>query len=138
MPLRMNMAKRSKAIKKVGFTLRSSLSWIRPTAAAVIAYAVLGWVELWQWGGIFLATYLMEIVAVYLAVPGSDDDDERDYYDDDGGHRGQWQEEEKASKAEEKVLIYVSLSEIITVCFRVLFTLKPPSTSISSTISRTR
>ena len=77
------MAKRSKAIRKMGFTLRSSLSWIRPTAAAVIAYAVLGWEELWQWGGIFLATYLMEIVAVYLAVPSSGDDDD-DYLDDEG------------------------------------------------------
>ena len=83
MPLRVNMAKRSKAIRKMGFTLRSSLSWIRPTAAAVIAYAVLGWEELWQWGGIFLATYLMEIVAVYLAVPSSGDDDD-DYLDDEG------------------------------------------------------
>ena len=89
----MNMAKRSKAIKKVGFTLRSSLSWIRPTAAAVIAYAVLGWEELWQWGGIFLATYLMEIVAVYLAVPSSGDDD--DYLDDDEGSEGSGKKRKK-------------------------------------------
>lgn len=98
----MNMAKRSKAIKKVGFTLRSSLSWIRPTAAAVIAYAVLGWVELWQWGGIFLATYLMEIVAVYLAVPGSDDDDERDYYDDDGDTEGSGKKRKKLPRLKRK------------------------------------
>ncbi|MEC7198861.1 MAG: hypothetical protein VXZ65_03150 [Candidatus Thermoplasmatota archaeon] len=96
------MAKRSKAIKKVGFTLRSSLSWIRPTAAAVIAYAVLGWEELWQWGGIFLATYLMEIVAVYLAVPGSDDDDERDYYDDDGDAEGSGKKRKKLPRLKRK------------------------------------
>ena len=93
MPLRMNMAKRSKAIRKMGFTLRSSLSWIRPTAAAVIAYAVLGWEEVWQWGGIFLATYLMEIVAVYLAVPSSGDDD--DYLDDDEGSEGSGKKRKK-------------------------------------------
>jgi hypothetical protein len=98
----MNMAKRSKAIKKVGFTLRSSLSWIRPTAAAVIAYAVLGWEELWQWGGIFLATYLMEIVAVYLAVPGSDDDDEHDYYDDDGDAEGSGKKRKKLPRLKRK------------------------------------
>ena len=102
MPLRMNMAKRSKAIKKVGFTLRSSLSWIRPTAAAVIAYAVLGWEELWQWGGIFLATYLMEIVAVYLAVPGSDDDDEDDYYDNDGDTEGSGKKRKKLPRLKRK------------------------------------
>ena len=98
----MNMAKRSKAIKKVGFTLRSSLSWIRPTAAAVIAYAVLGWEELWQWGGIFLATYLMEIVAVYLAVPSSDDDDEDDYYDDDGDAEGSGKKRKKLPRLKRK------------------------------------
>ena len=98
----MNMAKRSKAIKKVGFTLRSSLSWIRPTAAAVIAYAVLGWEELWQWGGIFLATYLMEIVAVYLAVPGSDDDDEDDYYDNDGDAEGSGKKRKKLPRLKRK------------------------------------
>ena len=102
MPLRMNMAKRSKAIKKVGFTLRSSLSWIRPTAAAVIAYAVLGWEELWQWGGIFLATYLMEIVAVYLAVPGSDDDDDDDYHDDDGDAEGSGKKRKKLPRLKRK------------------------------------
>ena len=102
MPLRMNMAKRSKAIRKMGFTLRSSLSWIRPTAAAVIAYAVLGWEELWQWGGIFLATYLMEIVAVYLAVPGSDDDDEDDYYDDDGDAEGSGKKRKKLPRLKRK------------------------------------
>lgn len=102
MPLRVNMAKRSKAIRKMGFTLRSSLSWIRPTAAAVIAYAVLGWEELWQWGGIFLATYLMEIVAVYLAVPGSDDDDERDYYDDDGDAEGSGKKRKKLPRLKRK------------------------------------
>ena len=100
MPLRMNMAKRSKAIKKVGFTLRSSLSWIRPTAAAVIAYAVLGWEELWQWGGIFLATYLMEIVAVYLAVPSSGDDD--DYLDDDEGSEGSGKKRKKLPRLKRK------------------------------------
>ena len=98
----MNMAKRSKAIKKVGFTLRSSLSWIRPTAAAVIAYAVLGWEELWQWGGIFVATYLMEIVAVYLAVPGTDDDDEDDYYDDDGDAEGSGKKRKKLPRLKRK------------------------------------
>ena len=87
------MAKRSKAIRRMGFTLRSSLSWIRPTAAAVIAYAVLGWEEVWQWGGIFLATYLMEIVAVYLAVPSSGDDD--DYLDDDAGSEGSGKKRKK-------------------------------------------
>ena len=102
MPLRVNMAKRSKAIRKMGFTLRSSLSWIRPTAAAVIAYAVLGWEELWQWGGIFLATYLMEIVAVYLAVPGSDDDDEHDYYDDDGDAEGSGKKRKKLPRLKRK------------------------------------
>ena len=102
MPLRMNMANRSKAIKKVGFTLRSSLSWIRPTAAAVIAYAVLGWEELWQWGGIFVATYLMEIVAVYLAVPSSDDDDEDDYYDDDGDAEGSGKKRKKLPRLKRK------------------------------------
>ena len=102
MPLRVNMAKRSKAIRKMGFTLRSSLSWIRPTAAAVIAYAVLGWEELWQWGGIFLATYLMEIVAVYLAVPGSDDDDEDDYYDDDGDAEGSGKKRKKLPRLKRK------------------------------------
>ena len=102
MPLRVNMAKRSKAIRKMGFTLRSSLSWIRPTAAAVIAYAVLGWVELWQWGGIFLATYLMEIVAVYLAVPGSDDDDEDDYYDNDGDTEGSGKKRKKLPRLKRK------------------------------------
>ena len=96
----MNMAKRSKAIKKVGFTLRSSLSWIRPTAAAVIAYAVLGWEELWQWGGIFLATYLMEIVAVYLAVPSSGDDD--DYLDDDEGSEGSGKKRKKLPRLKRK------------------------------------
>ena len=96
------MAKRSKAIRKMGFTLRSSLSWIRPTAAAVIAYAVLGWEEVWQWGGIFLATYLMEIVAVYLAVPGSDDDDERDYYDDDGDAEGSGKKRKKLPRLKRK------------------------------------
>ena len=96
------MAKRSKAIRKMGFTLRSSLSWIRPTAAAVIAYAVLGWEELWQWGGIFLATYLMEIVAVYLAVPGSDDDDEHDYYDDDGDAEGSGKKRKKLPRLKRK------------------------------------
>lgn len=96
------MAKRSKAIRKMGFTLRSSLSWIRPTAAAVIAYAVLGWEELWQWGGIFLATYLMEIVAVYLAVPGSDDDDEDDYYDDDGDAEGSGKKRKKLPRLKRK------------------------------------
>ncbi|GIR81136.1 MAG: hypothetical protein CM15mP82_6880 [Methanobacteriota archaeon] len=96
------MAKRSKAIKKVGFTLRSSLSWIRPTAAAVIAYAVLGWEELWQWGGIFLATYLMEIVAEYLAVPGSNDDDEDDYYDDDGDAEGSGKKRKKLPRLKRK------------------------------------
>ena len=101
MPLRMIMAKRSKAIKKVGFTLRSSLSWIRPTAAAVIAYAVLGWEEGWQWGGIFLATYLMEIVAVYLAVPGSDDDED-DYYDDDGDAEGSGKKRKKLPRLKRK------------------------------------
>lgn len=100
MPLRMNMAKRSKAIKKVGFTLRSSLSWIRPTAAAVIAYAVLGWEEVWQWGGIFLATYLMEIVAVYLAVPSSGDDD--DYLDDDEGSEGSGKKRKKLPRLKRK------------------------------------
>ena len=102
MPLRMNMAKRSKAIKKVGFTLRSSLSWIRPTAAAVIAYAVLGWEEAWQWGGIFVATYLMEIVAVYLAVPSSDDDDEDDYYDDDEDAGGSGKKRKKLPRLKRK------------------------------------
>ena len=96
----MNMAKRSKAIKKVGFTLRSSLSWIRPTAAAVIAYAVLGWEEFWQWGGIFLATYLMEIVAVYLAVPSSGDDD--DYLDDDEGSEGSGKKRKKLPRLKRK------------------------------------
>ena len=96
----MNMAKRSKAIKKVGFTLRSSLSWIRPTAAAVIAYAVLGWEEVWQWGGIFLATYLMEIVAVYLAVPSSGDDD--DYLDDDEGSEGSGKKRKKLPRLKRK------------------------------------
>ena len=100
MPLRVNMAKRSKAIKKVGFTLRSSLSWIRPTAAAVIAYAVLGWEEVWQWGGIFLATYLMEIVAVYLAVPSSGDDD--DYLDDDEGSEGSGKKRKKLPRLKRK------------------------------------
>ena len=94
------MAKRSKAIKKVGFTLRSSLSWIRPTAAAVIAYAVLGWEEVWQWGGIFLATYLMEIVAVYLAVPSSGDDD--DYLDDDGDAEGSGKKRKKLPRLKRK------------------------------------
>ena len=100
MPLRMNMAKRSKAIRKMGFTLRSSLSWIRPTAAAVIAYAVLGWEEVWQWGGIFLATYLMEIVAVYLAVPSSGDDD--DYLDDDEGSEGSGKKRKKLPRLKRK------------------------------------
>ena len=100
MPLRVNMAKRSKAIRKMGFTLRSSLSWIRPTAAAVIAYAVLGWEELWQWGGIFLATYLMEIVAVYLAVPSSGDDD--DYLDDDEGSEGSGKKRKKLPRLKKK------------------------------------
>ena len=100
MPLRVNMAKRSKAIRKMGFTLRSSLSWIRPTAAAVIAYAVLGWEELWQWGGIFLATYLMEIVAVYLAVPSSGDDD--DYLDDDEGSEGSGKKRKKLPRLKRK------------------------------------
>ena len=102
MPLRVNMAKRSKAIRKMGFTLRSSLSWIRPTAAAVIAYAVLGWEEFWQWGGIFLATYLMEIVAVYLAVPGSDDDDDDDYHDDDGDAEGSGKKRKKLPRLKRK------------------------------------
>ena len=76
------MARRSQSIRKVGFTLRSSLSWIRPVAAAVIAYAVLEWTEIWQWGGIFVATYLMELTAVYLSLPtGSIDDD----YEEDSG-----------------------------------------------------
>ena len=75
-----SMAGRSQSIKKMGFTLRSSLSWIRPTAAAVIAYAVLGWTEVWQWGGIFATTYLMELVAVYLSVPTGTVSDE---YEDD-------------------------------------------------------
>ena len=100
MPLRVNMAKRSKAIRKMGFTLRSSLSWIRPTAAAVIAYAVLGWEEVWQWGGIFLATYLMEIVAVYLAVPSSGDDD--DYLDDDEGSEGSGKKRKKLPRLKKK------------------------------------
>ncbi|GEM_PF-905226 len=100
MPLRVNMAKRSKAIRKMGFTLRSSLSWIRPTAAAVIAYAVLGWEEVWQWGGIFLATYLMEIVAVYLAVPSSGDDD--DYLDDDEGSEGSGKKRKKLPRLKRK------------------------------------
>ena len=95
------MAKRSKAIRKMGFTLRSSLSWIRPTAAAVIAYAVLGWEELWQWGGIFLATYLMEIVAVYLAVPSSGDDDD-DYLDDDEGSEGSGKKRKKLPRLKKK------------------------------------
>ncbi len=99
MPLRVNMAKRSKAIRKMGFTLRSSLSWIRPTAAAVIAYAVLGWEEVWQWGGIFLATYLMEIVAVYLAVPSSGDDD---YLDDDEGSEGSGKKRKKLPRLKRK------------------------------------
>ncbi|MDP7387452.1 MAG: hypothetical protein QF746_00935 [Candidatus Thalassarchaeaceae archaeon] len=94
------MAKRSKAIRKMGFTLRSSLSWIRPTAAAVIAYAVLGWEEVWQWGGIFLATYLMEIVAVYLAVPSSGDDD--DYLDDDEGSEGSGKKRKKLPRLKRK------------------------------------
>ena len=96
------MAKRSKAIKKMGFTLRSSLSWIRPTAAAVIAYAVLGWEEFWQWGGIFLATYLMEIVAVYLAFPGSNDDDEDDFYDDDEDAEGSGKKRKKLPRLKRK------------------------------------
>ena len=100
MPLRVDMAKRSKAIRKMGFTLRSSLSWIRPTAAAVIAYAVLGWEEVWQWGGIFLATYLMEIVAVYLAVPSSGDDD--DYLDDDEGSEGSGKKRKKLPRLKRK------------------------------------
>jgi len=95
------MAKRSKAIRKMGFTLRSSLSWIRPTAAAVIAYAVLGWEEVWQWGGIFLATYLMEIVAVYLAVPSSGDDDD-DYLDDDEGSEGSGKKRKKLPRLKRK------------------------------------
>ena len=99
MPLRVDMAKRSKAIRKMGFTLRSSLSWIRPTAAAVIAYAVLGWEEVWQWGGIFLATYLMEIVAVYLAVPSSGDDD---YLDDDEGSEGNGKKRKKLPRLKRK------------------------------------
>ena len=94
------MAKRSKAIRKMGFTLRSSLSWIRPTAAAVIAYAVLGWEEVWQWGGIFLATYLMEIVSVYLAVPSSGDDD--DYLDDDEGSEGSGKKRKKLPRLKRK------------------------------------
>ena len=81
------MAGRSQSIRKVGFTLRSSLSWIRPMAAAVIAYAVLGWTEIWQWGGIFVATYLMELTAVYLSLPtGSIDDG--DYEEDSGSGSG--------------------------------------------------
>ena len=64
-----SMAGRAQSIRKMGFTLRSSLSWIRPMAAAVIAYAVLGWTEIWQWGGIFAATYVMELIAVYLSLP---------------------------------------------------------------------
>ena len=85
----------------MGFTLRSSLSWIRPTAAAVIAYAVLGWEEVWQWGGIFLATYLMEIVAVYLAVPSSGDDDD-DYLDDDEGSEGSGKKRKKLPRLKRK------------------------------------
>ncbi|MGB1777151.1 MAG: hypothetical protein ACPHIY_01445 [Candidatus Thalassarchaeaceae archaeon] len=79
------MSGRSKMIRKMGFTLRSSLSWIRPTAAAVIAYAVLDLVELWQWGGVFILIYLMEIVSVYLAVPSSDGDD----YENESGLSGE-------------------------------------------------
>ena len=95
------MAKRSKAIRRMGFTLRSSLSWIRPTAAAVIAYAVLGWEEVWQWGGIFLSTNLMEIVAVYLAVPSSGDDDD-DYLDDDEGSEGSGKKRKKLPRLKRK------------------------------------
>ena len=98
------MAKRSKAIRKMGFTLRSSLSWIRPTAAAVIAYAVLGWEELWQWGGIFLATYLMEIVAVDLAVPSLGVDDDDDYFDDDKVSEGSAKKGKKLSRLKRKFL----------------------------------
>lgn len=87
------MSGRSKMIRKMGFTLRSSLSWIRPTAAAVIAYAVLDLVELWQWGGVFILIYLMEIVSVYLAVPSSDGDD----YDNEGGLWGKCPKERRSS-----------------------------------------
>ena len=80
------MAGRSQSIRKMGFTLRSSLSWIRPMAAAVIAYAVLGWTEVWQWGGIFAATYLMELIAVYLSLPTGPVSDE--YEEDSGNESG--------------------------------------------------
>ena len=81
------MAGRSQSIRKMGFTLRSSLSWIRPMAAAVIAYAVLGWTEVWQWGGIFAATYLMELIAVYLSLPTSPVSDEYGEESDDESGR---------------------------------------------------
>ncbi len=82
------MAGRSQSIRKMGFTLRSSLSWIRPMAAAVIAYAVLGWTEVWQWGGIFAATYLMELIAVYLSLPtGQIGDEYEEGSDNESGRK---------------------------------------------------
>ena len=53
-----------------------------------------------QWGGIFLATYLMEIVAVYLAVPSSGDDD--DYLDDDEGSEGSGKKRKKLPRLKRK------------------------------------
>ena len=81
------MAGGSQSIRKMGFTLRSSLSWIRPMAAAVIAYAVLGWTEVWQWGGIFAATYLMELIAVYLSLPTGPVSVEYDESDNESGRK---------------------------------------------------
>tara|TARA_B100000902_G_C26914998_1_gene718772 strand:- start:261 stop:461 length:201 start_codon:yes stop_codon:yes gene_type:complete len=57
-------------------------------AAAVIAYAVLGWTEVWQWGGIFAATYLMELIAVYLSLPtGQIGDEYEEGSDNESGRK---------------------------------------------------
>lgn len=56
-------------------------------AAAVIAYAVLGWTEVWQWGGIFAATYLMELIAVYLSLPAGPVSNEYDESDNESGRK---------------------------------------------------
>ena len=74
-------------MEKAGFVLRSSLSWIRPAAATLIAYVVLDWNEYWQMAAVFLLTYLMELITVYLSMPSSIEDTD---FDED--------ETEKASK----------------------------------------
>ena len=86
-------------MEKAGFVLRSSLSWIRPAAATLIAYVVLDWNEYWQMAAVFLLTYLMELITVYLSMPSSIEDTD---FDEDETGKASKEKKSKLPKIKKK------------------------------------